>query len=104
MLVQCSFSVSLRDSHLYSLTLCRGRDGGVAASRAQALEEARLLGTRICPRIDEVPMIEPLICKKISHERLTVCYVVLIHSEIFPILIILMVECFWSTAATKSSH
>lgn len=24
-----------------------------------------------CPRLDEVPMLEPLICKKISHERLT---------------------------------
>ncbi len=33
---------------------------------------ARLLGTPICPRMEEVPIIEPLICKKIAHERLTV--------------------------------
>jgi hypothetical protein len=31
----------------------------------------RLLGTAICPRLDEVPLLEPLICKKIAHERLT---------------------------------
>ncbi|XP_054153503.1 WD repeat-containing protein 20-like [Oppia nitens] len=31
----------------------------------------RLLGTPICPRLDEVPLLEPLICKKIAHERLT---------------------------------
>lgn len=32
---------------------------------------ARLLGTPVCPRMDEVTVIEPLICKKIAHERLT---------------------------------
>lgn len=31
----------------------------------------KLLGTSICPRLDEVPLLEPLICKKIAHERLT---------------------------------
>lgn len=31
----------------------------------------RLLGTAICPRLDEVPLLEPLVCKKIAHERLT---------------------------------
>ena len=28
-------------------------------------------GTSICPRLDEVPILEPLIVKKIAHERLT---------------------------------
>ncbi|VDO28438.1 unnamed protein product [Haemonchus placei] len=37
-----------------------------------ALDEAKLLGTRVCPRMEDVPVIEPLICKKIAHERLTV--------------------------------
>jgi len=32
----------------------------------------RLFGTPQCPRMDAVPLIEPLLCKKISHERLTV--------------------------------
>uniref|UniRef100_A0A6M2DDB7 Putative wd40 protein dmr-n9 n=1 Tax=Xenopsylla cheopis TaxID=163159 RepID=A0A6M2DDB7_XENCH len=31
----------------------------------------RLIGTAACPRFDECPVLEPLICKKISHERLT---------------------------------
>lgn len=34
-------------------------------------DPVRLLGSPSCPRLDEVPMLEPLICKKISHERLT---------------------------------
>lgn len=31
----------------------------------------KLIGTEACPRLDECPLLEPLICKKISHERLT---------------------------------
>lgn len=31
----------------------------------------QLVGTPACPRLDEVPTLEPLICKKIAHERLT---------------------------------
>ena len=31
----------------------------------------RLLGTPCCPRLDEVPLLEALVCKKISQERLT---------------------------------
>uniref|UniRef100_UPI00398F342F WD repeat-containing protein 20-like isoform X2 n=1 Tax=Pristiophorus japonicus TaxID=55135 RepID=UPI00398F342F len=36
------------------------------------LDPARALGTALCPRMDEVPLLEPLVCKKIAHERLTV--------------------------------
>ncbi|CAJ0581958.1 unnamed protein product, partial [Mesorhabditis spiculigera] len=50
----------------------RNREANVNPAKAQAIEEARLLGTKCCPRLEEVPMIEPLVCKKISHERLTV--------------------------------
>ncbi|OZC12315.1 WD domain, G-beta repeat protein [Onchocerca flexuosa] len=32
---------------------------------------AKFLGTPVCPRMEEVTVIEPLICKKIAHERLT---------------------------------
>ncbi|CAD5211721.1 unnamed protein product [Bursaphelenchus xylophilus] len=32
----------------------------------------QLFGTSQCPRMDAVPIIEPLVCKKISNERLTV--------------------------------
>lgn len=30
-----------------------------------------LIGTSVCPRFDECPLLEPLVCKKIAHERLT---------------------------------
>ncbi|KFM58031.1 WD repeat-containing protein 20, partial [Stegodyphus mimosarum] len=34
-------------------------------------DPVKLIGTPLCPRRDEVSMLEPLICKKIAHERLT---------------------------------
>ncbi|KAM9036905.1 dystrophia myotonica WD repeat-containing protein isoform 2-T2 [Sarcophilus harrisii] len=36
------------------------------------LDPAKVLGTALCPRIHEVPLLEPLVCKKIAQERLTV--------------------------------
>ncbi|XP_077476939.1 WD repeat-containing protein 20 [Stigmatopora argus] len=41
----------------------------VTKSKADA---AKTLGTPLCPRMEDVPLLEPLICKKIAHERLTV--------------------------------
>ncbi|XP_061897478.1 LOW QUALITY PROTEIN: WD repeat-containing protein 20 [Entelurus aequoreus] len=35
-------------------------------------DAAKTLGTLLCPRMEDVPLLEPLICKKIAHERLTV--------------------------------
>uniref|UniRef100_A0A8C5K664 WD repeat-containing protein 20 n=1 Tax=Jaculus jaculus TaxID=51337 RepID=A0A8C5K664_JACJA len=35
-------------------------------------DPAKTLGTPLCPRMEDVPLLEPLICKKIVHERLTV--------------------------------
>ncbi|XP_015196284.2 WD repeat-containing protein 20 [Lepisosteus oculatus] len=40
--------------------------------RSQRLDAAKVLGTTLCPRMNEVPLLEPLVCKKIAHERLTV--------------------------------
>lgn len=34
-------------------------------------DRLRLMGTTACPRLDEVPMLEPLVCKKVAQERLT---------------------------------
>ncbi|XP_043464297.1 WD repeat-containing protein 20 [Leptopilina heterotoma] len=31
----------------------------------------KLIGTAWCPRFDECPVLEPLVCKKLAHERLT---------------------------------
>lgn len=33
-----------------------------------------LVGTPACPRLDECPILEPLICKKVAHERLTTLF------------------------------
>ncbi|KAK6306944.1 hypothetical protein J4Q44_G00220920 [Coregonus suidteri] len=35
-------------------------------------DPAKTLGTLLCPRMEDLPLLEPLICKKIAHERLTV--------------------------------
>ncbi|XP_071776066.1 WD repeat-containing protein 20 isoform X4 [Centroberyx gerrardi] len=42
------------------------------APRSSRLDAAKVLGTTLCPRMHEVPLLEPLVCKKIAHERLTV--------------------------------
>lgn len=39
--------------------------------RASCDDPVRLIGTTCCPRLDEVCLLEPLVCKKIAHERLT---------------------------------
>lgn len=36
-----------------------------------SIEQARLLGTQYCPRLDDVPLLEPLTCKKLAHNMLT---------------------------------
>ncbi|XP_056366144.1 dystrophia myotonica WD repeat-containing protein [Oenanthe melanoleuca] len=45
--------------------------GGAGGSRG-SLDMAKVLGTALCPRLHEVPLLEPLVCKKIAQERLTV--------------------------------
>ncbi|XP_007234013.3 WD repeat-containing protein 20 [Astyanax mexicanus] len=42
------------------------------APRSNRLDASKVLGTTLCPRMNEVPLLEPLVCKKIAHERLTV--------------------------------
>ncbi|MEQ2298894.1 WD repeat-containing protein 20 [Ameca splendens] len=44
----------------------------LSSSRTVKAEAAKTLGTTLCPRMEEVPLLEPLVCKKIAHERLTV--------------------------------
>ncbi|ODN02331.1 WD repeat-containing protein 20, partial [Orchesella cincta] len=58
-----------------------GKGGGSAGGAANFLasigisvnldDPMKLIGTQACPRLDECPLLEPLVCKKISHERLT---------------------------------
>ncbi|XP_063079426.1 WD repeat-containing protein 20-like [Engraulis encrasicolus] len=46
-----------------------GTSRGTAAAQAA---QAKTLGTALCPRMEEVALLEPLVCKKVAHERLTV--------------------------------
>ncbi|XP_044728481.1 WD repeat-containing protein 20 [Chrysoperla carnea] len=39
--------------------------------KSSICDPLRLIGTPACPRFDECPVLEPLICKKIAQERLT---------------------------------
>ncbi|NXX74137.1 DMWD protein, partial [Urocolius indicus] len=47
-------------------------DGGRGVDGGRRMDPAKVLGTALCPRLHEVPLLEPLVCKKIAHERLTV--------------------------------
>uniref|UniRef100_I3IWQ7 WD repeat domain 20 n=1 Tax=Oreochromis niloticus TaxID=8128 RepID=I3IWQ7_ORENI len=44
----------------------------LSLSKTAKADAAKTLGTTLCPRMEEVPLLEPLVCKKIAHERLTV--------------------------------
>uniref|UniRef100_A0A3Q4AQ32 WD repeat-containing protein 20 n=1 Tax=Mola mola TaxID=94237 RepID=A0A3Q4AQ32_MOLML len=44
----------------------------LSSSRTAKAEVVKTLGTTLCPRMEDVPLLEPLVCKKIAHERLTV--------------------------------
>ncbi|XP_052390494.1 WD repeat-containing protein 20 isoform X1 [Carassius gibelio] len=44
----------------------------IIGARAAKTQAAKTLGTSWCPRMEEIPLLEPLVCKKISQERLTV--------------------------------
>uniref|UniRef100_A0A1I7TQR2 WD_REPEATS_REGION domain-containing protein n=2 Tax=Caenorhabditis tropicalis TaxID=1561998 RepID=A0A1I7TQR2_9PELO len=44
----------------------------VLASQISCCVETRVLGSSVCPGIRDVPMIEPVMCKKVAHDRLTV--------------------------------
>uniref|UniRef100_A0A8C3UV03 Dystrophia myotonica WD repeat-containing protein n=1 Tax=Catharus ustulatus TaxID=91951 RepID=A0A8C3UV03_CATUS len=46
--------------------------GGLPGVSRGSLDTAKVLGTSLCPRLHEVPLLEPLVCKKIAQERLTV--------------------------------
>jgi len=42
-----------------------------SGSGVSSFDPMQLIGTPACPRFDECPLLEPLVCKKIAHERLT---------------------------------
>lgn len=42
-----------------------------STSAITTYDPIKLIGTPACPRFDECPVLEPLVCKKIAHERLS---------------------------------
>ncbi|KAH8295377.1 hypothetical protein KR018_010429 [Drosophila ironensis] len=52
------------------LSSAAGKGAGAGAS-VSSFDPMQLIGTPACPRFDECPLLEPLVCKKIAHERLT---------------------------------
>ncbi|KAH8381254.1 hypothetical protein KR093_000716 [Drosophila rubida] len=44
---------------------------GQSSSSVGSYDPMKLIGTPACPRFEECPLLEPLVCKKIAHERLT---------------------------------
>lgn len=43
----------------------------MSSSIYSTFDPMKLIGSSACPRFDETPVLEPLVCKKIAHERLT---------------------------------
>ncbi|KAJ8280723.1 hypothetical protein GJAV_G00058180 [Gymnothorax javanicus] len=65
--------VDKEHKHYHSLgNISKSNDKINLAPRNSRLDAAKVLGTTLCPRMHEVPLLEPLVCKKIAHERLTV--------------------------------
>ncbi|KAH8284111.1 hypothetical protein KR054_010517 [Drosophila jambulina] len=67
-----------RSSHHSSLAAAAHSSGsgagvgaGAGSSGVSSFDPMQLIGTPACPRFDECPLLEPLVCKKIAHERLT---------------------------------
>lgn len=43
----------------------------MTSSILSTVDAVKLIGSPACPRFDDTPVLEPLVCKKIAHERLT---------------------------------
>lgn len=61
-----NFSLGGRGASAAAGAAPRGR-----SAASDAGDPLRLIGSPACPRFDECPVLEPLVCKKIAHERLT---------------------------------
>lgn len=61
-----SINLSLKNNSSSS-----SKSSSQSSSIVSSYDPMKLIGTPACPRFDECPLLEPLICKKIAHERLT---------------------------------
>lgn len=63
-------SLTKSSKSLSSSTTTSG--GGVMTSSVvSTIDPMKLIGSSACPRFEDTPVLEPLVCKKIAHERLT---------------------------------
>ncbi|XP_017131493.1 WD repeat-containing protein 20 [Drosophila elegans] len=62
---------SLATAALASASGAGAGAGAGSGSGVSSFDPMQLIGTPACPRFDECPLLEPLVCKKIAHERLT---------------------------------
>ncbi|XP_004530634.1 WD repeat-containing protein 20 [Ceratitis capitata] len=62
-----SLKLGKSNTHSHSLSLSAAASNAVVTS----YDPMKLIGTPACPRFDECPLLEPLLCKKIAHERLS---------------------------------
>lgn len=60
-----------KSSHHSSLAAAGHSAGAGMGAGVSSFDPMQLIGTPACPRFDECPLLEPLVCKKIAHERLT---------------------------------
>ncbi|XP_050318778.1 WD repeat-containing protein 20 isoform X1 [Bactrocera neohumeralis] len=61
-----SLKLGKSNTHSHSSSLSAASNAVVTS-----YDPMKLIGTPSCPRFDECPLLEPLICKKIAHERLS---------------------------------
>ncbi|XP_017092823.2 WD repeat-containing protein 20 [Drosophila bipectinata] len=60
-----------KSSHHSSLAAAGQSVGAGTGAGVSTFDPMQLIGTPACPRFDECPLLEPLLSKKIAHERLT---------------------------------
>lgn len=59
------------DSSSSATTVKNSKNATASNSVVPSYDPMKLIGSAACPRFDECPLLEPLVCKKIAHERLT---------------------------------
>lgn len=63
--------VSPTTPKLNGVILHTKQNGNTNSVQKQSQDPMQLIGTVSCPRFDQCPRLEPLVCKKIAHDRLT---------------------------------
>ncbi|KAE9549628.1 hypothetical protein FO519_007169 [Halicephalobus sp. NKZ332] len=68
------FSFGNRLTRAVGATSSQQQNGHINGNSPNGKETSGIFGSPICPKMNEVPLIEPILNKKIAHERLTVLF------------------------------